>query len=266
MDASHYIILAAGAGSRLGEYTKLWPKCLMPVHGVPLLSYWIDQISTSKERSSVYINISVHSEIVRDFINKLQNQFELDLKVVYESKLLGTGGSLREIIRQFNLTECTVIHADNYSDIDLNKFLSFARNSECSATLATFLSDYPETCGIVEQNRHGHLSRMFEKVANPPSNKANAAVYFFKGESIEYIRKDFDFTDIATDFMAKNPLPIDIYHHGGMHIDIGDVARLLDLKNKKIIQLKNELFFKELADDFYRDAPINIKKICNYES
>ncbi len=35
-------LLAAGQGTRLQPYTNTVPKCLIPIHGRPLLEIWID--------------------------------------------------------------------------------------------------------------------------------------------------------------------------------------------------------------------------------
>ena len=35
-------LLAAGKGTRLLPYTDTLPKCLIPIHGKPLLDIWID--------------------------------------------------------------------------------------------------------------------------------------------------------------------------------------------------------------------------------
>ena len=39
------IILAAGMGKRLGEYTKNNTKCMVPVNGVPLIDRVLQQLS-----------------------------------------------------------------------------------------------------------------------------------------------------------------------------------------------------------------------------
>ena len=38
------LLLAAGIGSRLRPLTDTTPKCLVPVHGRPLLDYWLDLV------------------------------------------------------------------------------------------------------------------------------------------------------------------------------------------------------------------------------
>ncbi len=40
------IVLAAGTGSRLGEYTKEKPKCMVPLAGKPLLEYQLEALRT----------------------------------------------------------------------------------------------------------------------------------------------------------------------------------------------------------------------------
>ena len=39
------IILAAGMGKRLGEYTKNNTKCMVPVNGIPLIDRVLSQLS-----------------------------------------------------------------------------------------------------------------------------------------------------------------------------------------------------------------------------
>ena len=38
------LLLAAGLGTRLQPLTNYLPKCLVPVHGRPLLDYWLENL------------------------------------------------------------------------------------------------------------------------------------------------------------------------------------------------------------------------------
>ena len=49
------VLLAAGEGRRMGELTKNIPKCLLPVHGRPLLECWLEKCEAASLRD-VYIN------------------------------------------------------------------------------------------------------------------------------------------------------------------------------------------------------------------
>ena len=49
------IILAAGMGKRLGEYTKNNTKCMVPVNGIPLIDRVLRQISQLNLRRVVIV-------------------------------------------------------------------------------------------------------------------------------------------------------------------------------------------------------------------
>jgi NDP-sugar pyrophosphorylase family protein len=38
------LLLAAGLGTRLHPLTNYLPKCLVPIHGRPLLDYWLETL------------------------------------------------------------------------------------------------------------------------------------------------------------------------------------------------------------------------------
>ena len=87
------LLLAAGLGARLCPLTDDWPKCLMPIGERPLLEYWLETLYSTNVRE-VIVNLHHHSEIVQEFLNR--PSFKDWVSSVYEKKLLGTAGTLRE--------------------------------------------------------------------------------------------------------------------------------------------------------------------------
>ena len=62
------LLLAAGYGQRLNPFTKVLPKCLMPINKKPILEFWIEKlISCGIE----HILINVH-HFPKDIINFLE--------------------------------------------------------------------------------------------------------------------------------------------------------------------------------------------------
>jgi len=59
------IILAAGLGSRIGEQTRTMPKCLLPLHGKPVLAYQIALLK-SYGIDQVTVTLGHQAEIIRD--------------------------------------------------------------------------------------------------------------------------------------------------------------------------------------------------------
>jgi mannose-1-phosphate guanylyltransferase len=77
-----------------------------------------------------------------------------------------------------------LIHADNYCLADFTAFQQahYNRPPEC---LMTFRTDNPSSCGILELDERGVVIGFHEKVASPPGNLANGAVYILSAELLK---------------------------------------------------------------------------------
>lgn len=73
------IILAAGMGKRLGEYTKENTKCMVPVNGTPLIDRALEQLSLLN-LSRVVIVIGYQGQNLKDYIG---NRYEGKVKIEY---------------------------------------------------------------------------------------------------------------------------------------------------------------------------------------
>ena len=85
------MILAAGRGERLRPLTDTVPKCLVPINGRPLLSYWM----TLLERhgfDDVIINVHHLPDAVRAFADGVRHP---RLTLFNEPQLLGSAGTVR---------------------------------------------------------------------------------------------------------------------------------------------------------------------------
>ncbi len=117
-----------------------------------------------------------------------------------------------------------VIHADNLSRFNVGHFIAAhdSRPAGVEITMMTFATDMPQSCGIVELDECGVVVGFYEKVARPPGNHANAAVYIFE-------------PTVLDDMALLKKLPIDIsnevlphylgrmhtFHNDDYHRDIG---------------------------------------------
>jgi len=220
------LLLAAGKGTRLHPYTKDWPKCLMPINGKPLLHYWIE-IAQAIGTDKVLVNMHYLSEKVEDFLRC--SSFNGWVEAVFESELLGTAGTLRANSQFFMGSTVLLAHADNFCQCDIMSFVRYhqtARPENTVLTMMTFDTTTPETCGIIETDRLGVVTSFHEKVADPPGNRANGAVYLLEPEVLEWVVANQEITDFSTQVLPKFIDRIATWHNSGIHVDIGNIHAL----------------------------------------
>ncbi len=222
------LLLAAGRGERLRPVTNTIPKCLVPIHGRPLLQIWLDHLfETPGLIERVLINTHYLSKQVEKFVASSKWADKIDL--VYEAELLGTAGTLAANKSYFDGNTAFVAHADNLTDFDLDAFVEHhkVRPAGHQITMLSFETDMPETCGILECDQNGTVLEFHEKVSNPPGNLANAAVYILEPEVIELAAGlPGKVKDLSIDVMPKYLGRIGSFQTDGYHRDIGSVEAL----------------------------------------
>ena len=221
------LLLAAGLGTRLRPITLHTPKCLVPVGGEPLLARWLRQLKTAG-CEAVLVNTHYLAEQVEAFL-KTQPDNGMKIEVTYESELLGTAGTLLANKTFFEGATGLMIHADNAMADDLKSFLVAHenRNPDCVMTMLTFTTDNPQSCGIVGLDPRGIISSFHEKVANPPGNCANGALYAFNESLLDRLTgmtplpSDFS-TEVVPTLLGR----IQTWHTNKPYLDVGTPAAL----------------------------------------
>jgi mannose-1-phosphate guanylyltransferase len=149
-----------------------------------------------------------------------------DISLVHERDLLGTAGTLIANLDFFAGADGMLIHADNYCLADFSAFLQAHRGRppECVMTMMTFRTDEPSLCGIVEVDTRGVVVGFHEKVAKPPGNLANGAVYVLSADLLKQLSSDFsEATDFSTEILSKLIDKIYTYETSATFLDIGTV-------------------------------------------
>lgn len=220
------LLLAAGIGSRLRPLTNTIPKCLVEVHGRPLLDYWCELLLTAGiER--LLINTHWLSRQVEEFVERSQWRSSIDL--VYEDELLGTGGTIKNNSAYFAGQDVLVAHADNLTDFNVEKFLAAHENRppHCVMTMLAFETDDPRSCGILEVDEDRVVRAFHEKVENPPGTLANGAVYILSAEVVDRISQfEGPFVDLSTQVIPEYMGRILAFATDGYHRDIGNIESL----------------------------------------
>ena len=215
------ILLAAGLGTRLRPLTATTPKCLVPIHGQALMAIWLQRLAQAGI-GPFLVNTHYLSEQVDAFVEA--SPYRKDISLVHERDLLGTAGTLVANLKFFGGSDGLLIHADNYCLADFSAFLQSHRNRppECVLTMMTFRTDAPSSCGIVELDTRGVVVGFHEKVANPPGNLANGAVYILSAELLQQLGSDLHgVTDFSTEVLNRFIGKIYSYETAATFLDIG---------------------------------------------
>ena len=220
------LLLAAGIGSRLRPITDTVPKCLVPIHGRPLLGYWLDRLLGGGV-DQVLVNTHYLAPQVDAFVKTSAWQHKVTL--VYEAELLGTGGTMHANRAFFAGAAFLVAHADNLTTFNLKKFIHAHENrpAGCAMTMLSFRTDDPRSCGILEIDAAHVVQAFHEKVENPPGNVANAAVYIFEPDVLDFIADlGKPVVDLSTEVIPHFVGRIFVVENDGYHRDIGNVESL----------------------------------------
>jgi mannose-1-phosphate guanylyltransferase len=228
------VLLSAGYGSRLAPLTNKMPKCLVPIKGFPLLGYWLDLL-LPLYIEKVLINTHYLPEMVERYIKA--HKYSALITTVFEKNLLGTAGTILSNKDFLDESDFFVAHADNLTKFSIKDFIDSHnhRPDFVEITMMTFDSDVPSSCGIVVENLDGVVTQFFEKVQNPPSSRANAAVYIMSRNVIDFIGGiQKDVIDISVDVIPSFLGRIQTFHNKQYHRDIGTLESLTLANNEFI--------------------------------
>lgn len=221
------LLLAAGLGTRLRPLTNSIPKCLVDIHGRPLLDYWLDLLLGSRRFERVLINTHYFADTVERHV--ASSPWRDRIETVFEPELLGTGGTILANRAFLDGGDFLVAHADNLTDFDLAGFVAAheGRPAGIRMTMLSFHTDAPRTCGILELDDRGIVQAFHEKVENPPGNLANGAVYMMEPSLIETIAAlGKPVVDLSTEIipgLVRKTLAVDLARY---HRDIGTMESL----------------------------------------
>jgi len=238
------LLLSAGFGKRLRPLTDDIPKCLVEINGVPLLEYWLKMLTDAGVRQ-ILVNLHYKAEKVTDFITK--SKYKQFVTLVYEERLLGTGGTLLKNANFFLGDSIMLIHADNLSLFNIQKFIQRHQNRppRTEITMMTFTTPTPESCGIVELDDNDIVKAFYEKSINPPGNLASAALFILEPSVLNFVnqfkKEELDFSaDIVPHYIGQ----IYTYYNFTYHRDIGTIESL-DIARKEFPVIY-EKYIKEI--------------------
>ena len=181
-------ILAGGEGTRLKKLSRNIPKPLMKINNKYFLQYLLD-FFVLLEFKQVLISVCFNSEYFIKFLGKRYKN--INIKYVFESKPLDTGGAIVNISRYSKKKFLLVMNGDSFPDMHMSQFLSDYREKyEIFIALCKKKNDF-QRFGSVSINKEKKVLDFHEK-SNFKTGYINAGVYIFKKDLFEnvYLKKN----------------------------------------------------------------------------
>ena len=161
-------LLAGGHGTRLRPLTDSVPKCLVPIHGRPLLDIWLD-LCASSGISDVLINLHAHAQPIERHLQRSRSP--VNVRLVHEERLLGSAGTIaanRDWIGSDSAF--WILYSDVLTNTDLKRMSDFHSHHGGVATLGLYQVADPSRCGVAITDPRGVIIDFEEKPQTPRSN------------------------------------------------------------------------------------------------
>lgn len=178
------VITAGGKGTRLLPYTKILPKPLIPVAGVPIIERIIDR-HIMYGCNMVYAIVNYRKNMIKAYFS--DSKYDIAVNFVDELIALGTGGGLRllseQIMSTFIFTNCDILVLE-----DVAKMFNYHKKKKNAVTVVCARKDYQIPYGVVKKDADGRVLAFEEK---PRLNfYTNTGYYIMEPSVMDYIGKD----------------------------------------------------------------------------
>lgn len=187
------VILAAGRGKRMGEYTECTTKAMLPIgkDKTPILEQTVSNCMMVGLNDFIFVVGYRKQDIISHFTSEFYDVYAKVQFVEQTNVTDGTAKALECAKALITTDKFLLIYGDVIPTVqDLQALLVTANHGHHS--MGTRIVDDPRKYGVVEVNDDNEIQRIVEKSENPPSNQINAGIYGFGNTKI------FDFVEKVT--------------------------------------------------------------------
>ena len=225
--AMQVVILAAGRGKRMGEYTESTTKAMLPIgkDQTPMLEKTVENCLVVGLNDFIFV-VGYRKE---DIIDHFSTQFykkHCNVQFIEQTNVTdGTAKAVECAKPLLKEDKFILIYGDVVPTVQDVAGLVFIAERGLTV-MGTREVENPSKYGVVEVNDKKEIQRIVEKSPNPPSNLINAGLYGFSDQSIfKFVEKvtvsargEYELTDALQMFINSGR---SIYIHPVKPQDIG---------------------------------------------
>lgn len=226
------VILAAGAGTRLGYPNELGGKPMVRAHNKPLLEYNLRRMASAGICDVALVVNPVNRSVIEDFAGD-GAEFGLHLTYVVQEVPLGIAHAL-SLCRDFAAgRNVALLLVDNLFTADIAPHVAaYLDGRGDRAQIFVLPVENPWDYGVAEFDGE-KLIGLVEKPTEPVSNLAVIGLYFYPPQAFDLIpsltpskRGELEITDLNSLFLERGLL--DCVRLDGWWLDVGNADRLAE--------------------------------------
>ncbi len=209
------LLLCGGKGERLNPLTNKVPKPLIPVKGIPILTYLISYLELCGFRRFV-IAAGYKAEKIAGYFKHHHKNLEIkivdsgDVDIIYR---------IRDAVT-YMPGDFIMCYGDTLADVNMAKLVAFHHQHGGSITITSYPLHSP--FGVLNIDKSGKVLSFVEK---PVLDKwINIGYFYFSRACLDSIHKSNDFVDFLRERVNKGQMFN--YKHRGIHITVNTITEL----------------------------------------
>jgi len=129
------IILAGGEGSKMFPLTEGFPKCLLPVANIPMISYVVKYLENSGLSDIIVVVQAVAAVQIKQALSLHTPNMNIDVVSLPEDEEdVGTADALRAVKDKIHGGDILVVSSDTITDVPLHRLVDVHRTYDSSFT------------------------------------------------------------------------------------------------------------------------------------
>jgi NDP-sugar pyrophosphorylase family protein len=175
------IVLVGGAGLRMRPLTEDMPKCMIQLHGKPLI-HWTLTWLKNYGFTQIVLGVSYRKEVIMDYIKGNPIGVNVDFSEHTQEGETGEGFRLA-IERYVDDENFLAMNGDEFTNLNLEKFAAFHLKHKPVATIA--VSPMRSPFGILEINGEDIVG--FKEKPIIQDKLVNIGIYIFSHSILDYL-------------------------------------------------------------------------------
>lgn len=255
------VIIAGGAGTRLGKMSKEIPKPMLEVGGKPILEHQIENLKRCGFKDIIICTGHMSHKIEEYFLDG--KGIDVEIKYSVEKRPLGSGGCLKMLEDEL-LDPFIALNGDLMIDMDFRRLVKFHKEKKSDATLVVHPNDHPMDSDLVGMDSKQGINAFYAK-PHPEGfeydNLVNAGVYVLTEKVLKHIPPDkkTNLDRFVFPRMISHGLRLYGYNTPEYILDMGTPQRLSQVRRDYISGKVKKQSFENKRPAFFldRDGVIN---------